>query len=148
MSGQFLTPIPAAFLKDAGTAEWARQLTLYLDDLSRPEGVLSASEDTAVIVGVQAVTLTSVQADLDAVEAQLATLRNSLPVYSLAGDVTDRSLNANAASSGTGIDVADAGPANVALLSDHDALVSAVQGIADVLATVIRDLRNKQILGT
>ena len=139
MAGQFLVPIPAAFLKDAGTAEWARQLTLYLDDLSRPDGALDTSATTTATVSTQATTLVTLQAEMDAVEAQLAALRNSLPAYTLTNDVTSHSLNANAAAGAITVTYVQAEIENIR---------DAVLGLADVVATVIRDLRNKQILGT
>jgi len=66
-----------------------------------------------------------------------------LQTYTPSNDATDRTWDANAAVSGTGIDVADAGPANVALLSDHDALVTVVQELSDVVATLTKDLTTK-----
>ena len=48
---------------------------------------------------------------------------------------------------GTGIDVADAGPASVALLSDHDALVTVVLELSDVVSTVVDDLIAKKVFG-
>lgn len=146
--GRFLTPIPEEFLKTPATAEWARQVTLYLDDLSRPEGVLDTSETTAVTTATQATTLVTLQAALDVVDAQLAALQNSLPAYTITNDSTLRTYNANSAVGGTGIDVAAAGPANVALLSDHDALVAVVLSLSDLVATMQDDLANKQLLGT
>ena len=63
--------------------------------------------------------------------------------YTPTNITTDRSWDANAAVNGTGIDVADAGPANVALLSDHDALVAVVQELSDIVATMVVDLQAK-----
>lgn len=68
-------------------------------------------------------------------------------VYTPTNAATDRSWDANAAVTGTGIDVADAGPADVALLSDHDALVAVVQELSDVVATLVADLQAKGVLG-
>ena len=65
--------------------------------------------------------------------------------YTPTNITTDRSYDANAAVSGTGIDVAAAGPANVALLSDHDALVAVVQELADVVGTMIADHQGQGI---
>lgn len=140
MSGQFLVPIPAAFLKDAGTAEWARQLTLYLDDLSRPEGVLAASATTTTTTAEQATTLVTLQAEMDAVEAQLAALLTSLPSYTITNDNTVRAFNAN--------DAAGAITAPAVLQAEGENIRDAVLVLADVVATLIRDLKNKQILGT
>jgi len=59
--------------------------------------------------------------------------------YAVSNLTTDRTWDANAAVSGTGVDVADAGPVNVALLSDHDALVTVVQELSDVVGTKVTD---------
>ena len=76
----------------------------------------------------------------------LAVLNVSAAVYTPANDATDRTWDANAAVAGTGVDVADAGPVNVALLSDHDALVAVVQELSDVVATLITDLQAAGII--
>ena len=68
-------------------------------------------------------------------------------IYTPTNDVTDRSWNANAAVAGTGIDVAAVTGTDVALLSDHDALVGVVQELSDVVATLVTDLQTKNILG-
>jgi len=74
---RFLTPIPEAFLKDSGTAEWARQLHLWLDNISRGEGVLATSEATAEIVLThdEKLDLVSISqpVNLDAIEALATT---------------------------------------------------------------------------
>ncbi len=68
-------------------------------------------------------------------------------IYTPTNDATDRAWDANAAVTGTGIDVADAGPVNVALLSDHDALVAVVQELSDVVATIATDFQTKNVFG-
>lgn len=74
---RFLTPIPEAFLKDSGTAEWARQLHLWLDNISRGEGVLATSEATVEIVLThdEKLDLVSISqpVNLDAIEALATT---------------------------------------------------------------------------
>jgi hypothetical protein len=144
---RFLTPIPEAFLKDSGTAEWARQVTLYLDDLSRPEGTLATSEATTEVVLTQQEKLDlmviSQEVNLDTVEAQaaaatlsLADLLNSLPDYNISNDGTVRTLNADA-----GLITAGATYSQ----TDFQQLIDAVGVLSDVVATVIRDLENKGI---
>ena len=144
---RFLTPIPEAFLKDAGVAEWARQVTLYLDDLSRPEGTLATSEATTEVVLTQQEKLDlmviSQEVNLDKVEAQaaaatlsLADLINSLPDYNISNDGTVRTLNADDADGAISVAVTQAEVENIR---------DAVLVIGDVLSTVIRDLKNKGI---
>lgn len=70
----------------------------------------------------------------------------TLETYTPSNATTDRIWDANAAVNGTGIDVAAAGPANVALLSDHDALVAVVQELSDVVATLTTDLKSQDII--
>lgn len=72
------------------------------------------------------------------------TLGISLEAYTPTNESTVRSWDANAAVVGTGVDVADAGPVNVALLSDHDALVGVVQELSDVVATLAVDLQTRR----
>jgi len=146
---RFLTPIPEAFLKDSGVAEWARQVTLYLDDLSRPEGVLATSEATTEVVLTQQEKLDlmviSQEVNLDTVEAQaaaattaIADLLNSLPDYNISNDGTVRTLNADDAAGTISATYAQAEIENIR---------DAVLVIGDVLSTVIRDLKNKGIFG-
>ena len=144
---RFVTPIPPAFLKDDGVAEWARQLTLYLDNLSRPEGTLATSETTTATVLTQQEKLDlmviSQEVNLDTVEAQaaaatlsLADLLNSLPDYNISNDGTVRTLNADAA-----LIVAGA----VYSQTDFQQLIDAFGVVSDYLATITRDLEDKGI---
>ena len=140
---RFLTPIPEAFLKDSGVAEWARQVTLYLDDLSRPEGVLATSEATTEVVLTQQekldqITLTQ-PVNLDTIESQaqaattaLDNLDTVLNTYSISNDGTVRSLNADDAAGTISATYVQAELENVR---------DAVLGLADVVATHIRDTR-------
>lgn len=149
MVERFLTPIPEAFLKDASVAEWARQVTLYLDALSAPEGVLATSEATTEVVLTQQEKLDLVTVtqgvNLDTVEAQaaaattaLADLLNDLPAYTISNDGTVRTLNADDA----------AGAISVGYVAaEIENLRDAILVIGDVLSTVIRDLKNKGIFG-
>lgn len=145
----FTVPIPEAFLKDSGVAEWARQVTLYLDELSRPEGILDNAEETTDIVLTQqqkldlmtitqGVNLDTVEAQAAAATTALADLRNSLPKYTISNDGTVRTLNADDA----------AGAISVGYVAaEIENLRDAILVIGDVLSTVIRDLKNKQIFG-
>jgi len=154
----FTSQIPSKFLEDPEIAEWARDLTLFINDLVSPEGVIATSEATTVVVLTQQeklnlmtvtqdVNLDTIEADTASNKAKIDLIATSSLTYSISNDGTDRTFNADAAVAGTGIDVADAGPTNVALLSDHDALVTVVLEQGDVQATVIRDLVAKGILG-
>ena len=148
MSDQFLAQQPKGFDSIEGAHEWARAVSLSLNDLLRPGGTVATVDATALTTLSQADQITTLTTSLNDTITALDNVITSLPTYTITNDSTDRSLNANAAVSGTGIDVADAGPANVALLSDHDALVAVVQGLADVVATLVKDLAAKSVLGT
>ena len=155
----FLVPTPDAWKEDAQISQWVFSLQLLLDNLTREDGALETSETTDTTVVSHAAKLdfvTITQAvNLDTLESEFATTKTEVdlivtgsPTYAISNDGTDRTFNANAAVAGTGIDVANAGPANVALLSDHDALVAVVQEQSDVIATLTRDLAAKGIVGT
>ena len=145
----FTVPIPEAFLKDSGVAEWARQVTLYLDELSRPEGILANAEETTdtvltqqekldLMTITQGVNLDTVEAQAAAATTALADLRNSLPAYTITNDGTVRTLNADDAAGAISVGYVQA---------EIENLRDAVLVIGDVLSTVIRDLKNKQIFG-
>jgi len=86
-------------------------------------------------------TFTGYSAQPSIASGVVSAVKGTFPIggYAVSNLTTDRTWDANAAVSGTGIDVADAGPANVALLSDHDALVTVVQELSDVVGTKITD---------
>lgn len=141
----FTAPIPDLFLENNQTAEWARSLTLFLDDISRADGVLATSEATAITVTTQEATIETLSSDLSTVTTQVNTntsalsgIQNSLPAYSISNDGTVRTLNADDADGAISPAVTQAEVENI-----RDAVL--VQG--DVLATLIRDLKNKGILG-
>jgi len=66
--------------------------------------------------------------------------------YTPTNVATDRAFDANRAVTGTGIDVAAVTGTNVALLSDHDALVNTVRELSDVVGTLIADLQGSDTL--
>ena len=112
------------------------------------EDTLSDTVATVLTQGEKLDLMTITQAvDLDALETTVSTIATGSPAFTPSNASTDRSWNCNAAVPGTGIDVADAGPADVALLSDHDALVGVVQELSDVVATLVADLATKGITG-
>ena len=145
----FLVPIPEAFLKDSGTAEWARQITLYLDNLSRPEGALATSEATTVVVLTQQekldlLTVTQ-SVDLDQIEIDTAANKTAVdliatgsPDYTISNDATLRTLNADAGLIVAGLTYSQA---------DFQQLINAVGALSDFVATMERDLKNKGIFG-
>ena len=146
----FTVPIPPEFLERPGTAEWARRVTLVMTELLRPGGVLNISEDTADTVLTQQekldLMLITQEVDLDAVEAQaaastqaLADLLNSLPDYNISNDSTLRTLDADDAAGA--ITTPIVAPAEVENIRD------AVLVLADYVATLTRDLKNKGIFG-
>ena len=146
----FVVPIPPEFLASPGTSEWARQVTLYMIELSRPGGVLNVSEETADTTQTQQekldLMLITQEVDLDAVEAQaaastqaLADLLNSSPNYNISNDSTLRTLDADDAAGA--ITTPIVAPAEVENIRD------AVLVLADYVATLTRDLKNKGIFG-
>lgn len=102
---------------------------------------VNAGTSTTTAITPDALEASSLQAAVDLINDV------STAIYLPTNDATDRGWDANAAVVGTGIDVAAAGPANVALLSDHDALVAVVQELSDVVATLVTDLQTKNVLG-
>ena len=145
----FASPIPQKFLEDAEVAEWARSLTLFINDLVAPEGVIATGEATAAttltqqekldLVGVtQYVDLDTVESQAQAAETALAALLNSLPDYNISNDGTVRVLNADDALGAISATYVQAEIENIR---------DAVLNIGDVLSTVIRDLKNKDIFG-
>lgn len=150
MVSPFIAPIPEALLKDPDTAEFFRNLLLVLDDLLRPEGAIATSEATTEVVLTQQekLDLMTVTQDvnLDTVESQtvanttsLASLLDSLPAYSISNDGTDRTFNADAAAGAI---------TNPPTQAEVENIRDAVLEQADVLATVIRDMVNKNVFGT
>ena len=146
---RFLTPIPEAFLKDAGIAEWARQLTLYLDDLSRPEGTLATSEATTATVltqqekldlltVTQSVDLDQIEIDTAANKSAVDLIATSSPDYTISNDGTVRTLNADAGLIVAGLTYSQ---------TDFQQLIDAVGVVSDFLATMNRDLQSKDIFG-
>jgi len=109
-------------------------------ELATPTEVNAGTDSTKAITP-DALEASSLQASVDLINDV------STAIYVPTNDVTDRGWDANAAIAGTGIDVAAAGPANVALLTDHDALVLVVQELSDVVATLVTDLQTKNVLG-
>ena len=135
----FLLAIPEAFKKDPEVVEWARQIHLRLDNLYRPEGVLAESEETGETVVTQQGQIDALETQADATDARLDSLLDSSPTYTITNDGTVRSLNADDAAGTISAVYSQAEIENL-----RDAIL--VQG--DVQATVIRDLKNKGILGT
>ena len=145
MTATFQVPVPESLNQDPGSAEFFRALVLFINDLVSPEGVIAVGAATAETTAEQATTLEEQQAALVVVAAQtddnttdLSTLQNSLPAYSIVNDGTYRSLDANAAA-GT-----ISGPVTQ---TEGERLMNAQLISDDVLATLIRDLANKGIVG-
>ncbi|MBU8921793.1 MAG: hypothetical protein KOO63_08235 [Bacteroidales bacterium] len=145
----FTSQIPDKFLEDAGTSEWARDLTLYLNDLNREGGVVSTVGETETIVLTQqekldlmtvtaSVNLDTVKAASEANTTALAGLQDSAPAYSITNDGTDRAYSADAAAGAI---------TNPPSQAEVENIRDAVLEIADVLATLIRDLKDKDIFG-
>lgn len=150
MTQQFQIAIPDEFLEQSGTREWATYLHNFLDDLTRQNGsidtigtteviVLSQAEKLALMTVTASVNLDTVKADSEANKTSLASLLDALPAYTISNDATDRVYDANAAAGAI-----SATPTQAEVENLRDAVLE----IADVLATVIGDLVNKNVLGT
>ena len=148
MADQFIHPIPTKFLDDPEIAEWARAVTLLLDDLTRPEGAIATSELTTEVVITQQekldlmtitqeVNLDTVESETTANTASIDTIQSGSPNYVISNDGTVRTLNADAAGGAISATYVQAEIENLRdaqLVSD------------DVLATILRDLGNKGII--
>ena len=147
MADQFTHPIPTKFLDDPEIAEWARAVTLLLDDLTRPEGAIAQGEATTEVVLTQQekldlmiisqeVNLDQVEADTAANTASVATMQSGSPNYVISNDGTVRNLNADAG------DMVVSDPPTQA---EMQALVNAFNILSDFVATNNRDLQGKGI---
>ena len=150
MTASFQVPIPEELLKDPATAEYFRALQLFINDLVAPEGVIATGEATQEVVLTQQEKLDlmtiSQPVNLDTVESQaqaatdaLDALLNSLPTYSITNDGTVRTLNA---------DAGDITISNPVTQTEGEAIVDAFNKLSDYVATLTRDLVNKDVLGT
>ena len=148
MADQFLVPIPQAFLKDPEVAEWARALTLLLDDITSADGTIAVGEATAEVVltqqekldlmtVTQAVNLDTVEADTAANTTAVGQIQTGTPDYVISNDGTVRTLNADAAAGTISVGYVQAEIENL-----RDAQLNS----DDVLATFLRDLANKGII--
>jgi hypothetical protein len=149
VADQFLIPIPQMFLKDPETAEWARALTLLLDDITSQEGAIATGEATTAVVLTQQekldLMLITQEVNLDTVEADTATNKAAVdliatgsPDYNISNDGTVRTLNADAAAGSISVSPTQAQVENL-----RDAQLNS----DDVLATFIRDNAAKGIVG-
>ncbi|MEE9579756.1 MAG: hypothetical protein V3V74_00380, partial [Nitrosomonadaceae bacterium] len=124
MVDQFTYPSPLGFIqKNPDMGEWMRNVTLTLDDLTRPQGAIVTGEETTA----------GQQTEIDTINTTLDGLLNSLPVYTVVGGNEDRSFNATTLSQSTGVDVADAGPAQVVLVSEYNDLVTRFNDLQNVV---------------
>ena len=129
-----LIRIPEALRKDPATEQFFTYLLRVLTDI---RAAVNGDTDSGTAISSVAVNA-----------AAIAAITDSLPAYTISNETTDRTLDANAAVDGTGIDVAALAGTDVALLSDHDALVANHNELRDVVATIVNDMIAKNILGT
>ena len=145
----FTSPIPTVWASDPETAAFMRDLTLFLNDLTREEGVIAQVDLTTEVVITQQekldlMTITQ-DVNLDTVESQaqaatdaLAVIQNSSPDYVISNDGTVRTLNADDAAGAISVAPTQAEVENI-----RDAVLT----LADFVATNNRDLQNKDIFG-
>ena len=145
----FIVPTPDAWRDDAQINAYIFQLTMVLDQLLRPEGAVATGEATTAtvltqgekldLIGVtQTVDLDTIESETTANTSALASLLDNLPAYSVTNDGTDRTFSADAAAGAI---------TNPPTQAEVENLRDTLLEIADVLATVIRDLRNKDVFG-
>jgi hypothetical protein len=145
----FTSPIPDKFLEDPGVAEWARDLTLFINDLVAPDGVIATGEATTAVVLTQQEKLDLIavtqSVDLDDMEADTATNKTAVdliatgsPAYIITNDTTKRVMDADAAAGTISATYQQAEVENI-----RDAQLNS----DDVLATLQKDLKAKGILG-
>lgn len=135
MSNTFFLPIPAAFLKDPEVAEWARQLQLYLNDLSSPTGTITLIESDVDTAEANIATNT---ANITTIAATVNGLLDSDPTYTVTNGATDRSFDANAAAGAI---------TNPPSQAEVENIRDAVLELADVVGTLIGDLQDENVLG-
>jgi len=147
MTATFQVPVPDSLQTDPDSAEYFRALNLFINDLVAPEGVIATGEATTAVVlthqeKLDQITVTQ-PVDLDAIESDTASnktalegLQDSLPAYTISNDGTDRAFNADAAAGAI---------TNPPTQAEVENLRDSLLEISDVLATVIRDLGNKDI---
>ena len=149
MVATFQVPVPDSLQQDPDSAEYFRALNLFINDLVAPEGVIATGTATAEVVLTQQEKLDlmtiSQDVNLDTIEAQaqaatdaLAVLQNSLPAYSITNDGTVRTLNA---------DSGDITISNPPTQAEVQGLVTAFNILSDFVATMNRDLQNKDVFG-
>jgi hypothetical protein len=142
VADRFTWQIPQKFLEDRDTGEWCRAVTLQLDNLTREDGVI----ETGVAVGEVVLTqqekldlmLITQQVDLDDVEAKIDKIATQEPVYTVFNDSTDRVFSATAAAGTISVGYVQAEVVN---------LQGAILELADVVATLVKDLAEKDVLG-
>jgi len=135
----FLIQIPKGFRDIDDALEWATFLHQFLEDLrTRTGGETDTVGDTADSVSSQADQIDDLETQADANTAALESLQDSLPVYSISNDGTDRAFSADAAAGAI---------TNPPTQAEVENIRDAVLEIADVLATLIRDLGDKDLLG-
>lgn len=146
---QFLYQIPDRFRGDPNAMEFFTRLVQWLDDVTRPDGVLDTAEQTAettltqqekldLISVVSLVDINATDTTATANKASLDALLTSLPAYTLSNWTTDRTLNADAAAGAISATPTQA---------EVEGIRDAVLGLADVVATIVNDMANKDILG-
>ena len=145
----FTSQIPSDWAADPEKSEFMRDLVLFLDEMTREEGIIATGEATTATVLTQQEKLDlmtiSQDVNLDTVESQaqaatdaLASLLDSLPDYTITNDGTVRTLNADSAAGAI---------TNPPTQAEVENLRDAVLIIADFIATMNRDLQNKDIFG-
>ena len=143
MVDQFTYSPPDDFVKrEPQAGDWMQKVTWILDDLTRAGGAIATGTETTETVLTQQekldlLTVTQ-PVDLDSMESDLAAIATGTPDYDISNDNTDRTLDANAAAGTISLN-----PTQAEVERNRDAILKT----ADVLSTLIKDLRDKGIVG-
>ena len=145
----FTSQIPTDWASDPEKSEFMRDLVLFLDDMTREEGIIATGEATTAVVLTQqekldlmtisqAVNLDTVEAQAAAATTALAILQSASPNYVISNDGTDRSINADSAAGAI---------SNPVTQTQGELLRDAILELSDFVCTMNRDLQNKDIFG-
>lgn len=151
VSPPYAIPIPEALRKDPTVAAYFNNLTRLLNELWVRSGagtdtigntaatVLTQGEKLDLITITQAVDLDTLESDFATTKSEVDAIHTGGPTYAPSNDGTDRTWDADAAA---GAISSPPTQAEVENLRDSQLELS------DVVATIVRDLAAKGIIGT
>ncbi|MBT8449297.1 MAG: hypothetical protein KJO69_06385, partial [Gammaproteobacteria bacterium] len=134
-------PIPQAFLKDPEVSEWARTLTLLLDNLTSQTGELAQLAEALTTIDSQGTDILAIDASLEETVANVNT--NTASIATNTNNIATNTSNIATVKSGSPVYT----PTNVTTDRAFNADTAVVAEVADVLGTLIADLQGKDVLG-